>query len=275
MVLGVATLACVACVPASEPLPPAGAFGFVTEPSPATRGEPFVTSDGWTVRVETLVLQIDVSATPQDTRRSSRRSETYRIDASQSAEVFARSLPVGPARGTIGLASNYIGDGSYRYEDRTEVLGVSPEVNARFQVPADGSSYSTGTYRSTNGPSLLLVARAAKEGHVVQVDLALEIDGQDSGASAGEVVANGFTAAHVHVFAEALFTDASTGMLRFDDLAAVDDDHDGRITGQELVSTGTSTSCPGCNTSSSGVGGPSGTSIFAAFRQRCDGLFGP
>jgi hypothetical protein len=128
-------------------------------------------------------------------------------------------------------------------------------------VPADGSSSSTGTYRSTNGPSLLLVARAEKEGHVVHVDLALEIYGQDSGRSSGEVVGNGFTAAHVHVFAEALFTDAKTGMLRFDDLATIDDDHDGRVTGQELVAYG--------------VSGPYGTSLFDLFHQRCDRLFGP
>jgi hypothetical protein len=267
-------LAFAACVPASEARPPAGAFGFVTEPSPATRGEPFVTSDGWTIRVETLAMQISVSAKPADGSGpySYGRSDTYRIDASKSAEVFARELPVGAATGTLGLASNYIGDGSFRRSESTEVIGLSPELDARFEQPADGTPYET-TYGSRNGPSIVLVAQGERDGRIVRLDLSLDVysSASPSGAS-GEVVANGLTSASVHVAAEALFHDPGSTSLRFDDLAAADRNGDGRVSGQELVDPANSTtSCVVCGS----AGSTQTTTLFEIFRKRCDGLFVP
>ncbi|MDB4938466.1 MAG: hypothetical protein JWP87_5438 [Labilithrix sp.] len=270
LVLVLASLS--SCVPASEELPPAGAFGFVTDPSPAARGEPIVTSDGWTIRIETLALNVGVMATPSDmsSGRYYGSSEAFRIDASQSVQVFTRSLPLGPASGSISLTNNYLYEGSSRRSNsNAEVVGLSPEVNARFEVRADASTYPPSTYSPGNGPSVLLIARAERAGRVLQIDLSLDVYASTSGPSAsGDVLANTLTAAPVHVVAEALFTDVLSRVLLFDDLAAADLDHDGRLTGQELAAG--RVVCGDCSDVR-----PTTQTLFDTFRERCGGLLVP
>jgi len=231
-----ACLVCAACVPASEAAPPAGAFGFVTEPSPATRGEPFVTRDGWTVRIERLALQVSVMAFPVDDRDYYRygSSDTYRFDASKSVTVFARAVPTGPATGTMRL-TGYYGYGRNSDDERTEILGLPPEVNARFGVAADARQYS-GDYVSYAGPSALLVVRAENAGRVIVVDLTLALSSYYSEQEhlGREVVADALVTVPASIVAETLFMDESSRDLRFDDFAAADANGDGRVSGQEL-----------------------------------------
>ncbi len=267
----VAILACAACVPASEALPPAGGFGFVTEPTPATRGESFVTSDGWTVSIETIAMHISVSAetTQKDSVHFGNRTETYRIDASKSVVVYTRAIPVGAVSGGIGLTSNYVGDGNFREneDDYVTNANLSGELNARFKRVADASPYQ-GDY-APYGPSLVIVARAEKGDVVMRLDAAMDVYSgslNDRGRFQGEVIADTLATTPVTIRGEALF-EGPPGVLTFDDLAAADLNNDGYITGPELAVK--PESCRDC-----GVDDYRGTSsLFERLRLRCAGLF--
>jgi hypothetical protein len=223
------------CVPASEEAPPAGAFGFVTEPSPASRHEPFVTSDGWTVRVEMLVLQVGVSANSTgggNSRGSYGSSELYRFDTSKRVEMFARAIPAGPAAASINLNPSYIGAGTDDYDDRVGSDDVPREVSQRFRIAADASSNQS----SYAGPSMLLVARADKGDRTIVIDLTFDFYATSMSESrfTGEVVGDALVNVPVVVSAEALFTDEISSATRFDDYAALDADGDGRLSPREI-----------------------------------------
>jgi hypothetical protein len=238
-----AALACASCVPASEALPPAGAFGFHTEPSPASRGEPFVTSDGWTIRIEKIAVQVNVSVSSEN--NSSGRyyggSSTFLFDATQVVDVYARAVAVGPATGNVNLTGSYLGDGRRPEDDededeRTEVIGLSPEARARFRAPADAHQ-SSGSYGSYSGPSMLLAVRAEKAGRVVAFDLTLGVhSGYAESKATGEVRKDALVTVPMGIVAEAFFFDDKTRDLRFDGFAAADADQDGIVTGPELGS---------------------------------------
>jgi hypothetical protein len=230
-----------ACVPASEPAPPAGALGFATEPSPATRGEPLVTADGWTVHVERLVLQVSVSAQPtnssngNDYYRHGGYGE-YRFDASQSAQLYARALDVGPASGHVMLSSTYIDSSPSSHDDDDMAnIGVDDATIARFRRTADVNQYPYQQYAAA--PSMLLVVRAENGAKIVTMDLTLAISGYSSDNAqqvVGDVRENALTAAPTTVTVESLFTDERTGLLQFDAFANADTNRDGTIDGAEL-----------------------------------------
>lgn len=102
-----AVVACslaIACVPASEKLRPAGAAGFVTEPSEATRGEPFHTRDGWRITLERFVLQVFVTATSIE--RGPISHDVHLFDATKWAvALYAPGVPVGPARASTSIST--------------------------------------------------------------------------------------------------------------------------------------------------------------------------
>ncbi len=229
------SLTVASCVPASEAAPPAGALGFVAEPSPATRGEPFVTSDGWTIRIEQFVLQVRVSTSSKERgakRPQTDSSETYRFDARKTTGLFARATPAGLASATLRLDGTYIDSGK-TYDADTEVLGVSPEVNARFRVRSDAPR---SDYAWPYGPTMFLTLRAKRADRVVIIDLALLLDGGTDPFDAPErnVVADTLVTMPIAIAAEALFVEDETRDLRFDDFAAADVNDDGILTGPEL-----------------------------------------
>ncbi len=239
----------VCCVPASEPAKPAGAIGFRTEPTAASLGEPFVTDDGWTVRVESFALQLRVSGSSVETTESrgytsDSDSAEYRIASTARAELFARALPVGVARFSVSLQGSYFySDSETSDSTRIESFGLSPAVAARFRTPADAAPVvwqSPVTY----GPSLVLAVRAVKGELRERFDLSLLTFSLTSEAGAsleasGEVRADALTTVPLTVAAEALFRDVRTGRLSFDDVASVDTDRNGTITGDELNATAT------------------------------------
>jgi hypothetical protein len=225
-----------ACVPASEPAPPAGAFGFVTEPSAASRGEPFVTRDGWTVRIEKVALQVSVSGHALDTsKRDAYGSyEAYRFDASKSIELYARAIPTGPATGGVSLSGTYLNSSS-KEDANVEVAGLSPQTSARFQTRSDVSSGSAG-YRSYSGPSLLLAVRAVRAERFIAFDLTFDVFsfGSDRAGPVRDVREDALVTVPLTVAAEALFEDEVTLALAFAEFAAADADGDGVVTGAEF-----------------------------------------
>lgn len=219
-----------ACVPASEEDAPAGAAGFDATPSAATQGEPFATSDGWSVRIEKLVFQVSVSASAE--RLGYGYSEPYVFDAQKPARVFARAIPVGPARVNMTLYGRYIGYSDNDYVDRVERINVDDETNARFSLPPDEGKQS----EYTPGPSVLIAVRAERGGSVVRLDAALNIT-----ASAPPSLEEKF-GVPVEVTEDAVATaempiDAATFFPVFDDVARSDTDGDGTVSADELAAS--------------------------------------
>jgi hypothetical protein len=238
-------VASASCVPASEPADPAGAIGFVTEPTAATQGAPFLTDDGWTVRIEVLAVQLHVSASTSGgegfTGGYSGDYAEYRFGASERTEIFGRGLDVGPASATVSLGGGYVGD-DFGGDDRVETLGLAPEIVARFRRPTEVTRAALSYPTYSAGPSVVFVARAERAGRVVRVDFTIDASSYTTSGQptiTGDVRADAVTLAPLVVAGEALFTDDSSGRLAFDDFAAADGDGDGIVTGADVSATST------------------------------------
>ena len=232
----------VACVPASEEAAPKGAFTIVTQPSPATRGEPFVTSDGWTIRVETLVLLSWFDSFPSDKVGIQGEGGEWLFRATTPIEAVVRAIPIGPTTAMLRLG---FGGGSETFtNNRTTLLGADAATEARFKAPADGEPPSEGDCTTSPndcsfslGPSFWVKATATRDGRRIALDLALLAHGfKDELRIPTEVRANTTTPVPVAVLAEQFFTNPA-GALVFDDIAAADRDNDGRVSVEELLTT--------------------------------------
>jgi hypothetical protein len=247
--LSILLLGAVSCVPATEDPPPKGAAGVLTEPSPGSRGEPFVTMDGWTVRVEAFALNVNVYAYAQENERGGSYSggggEGYLVNGAAKAEVFVPALLPGPYNVNASLATPtaYEGKISGDYDN----LGLPPHLERRMLTVIAGARDQWGYER---GPSVVIIARAQKLDRVVVFDASIPWTSSSSSFPSSprsgltvEVRANAPALAHLDVSAEALFN--RNGSLAFDDLAEADGNGDGRVTESELA--GVPAECPSCH----------------------------
>lgn len=158
-----------ACVPASEKLPAAGALGFVTEPTPVTQGEPFVTSDGWTIRIHELTLRtsFDVYSTSDEDGGglAIMASDRFRFDARRKAEFFTPGIKTGPGYATLSLEGSYIRGRDFRPNESSDPM------RARFRTAAD--IYSNCILDPSTGPSVQVAVGAWKDGRTITFDLTL------------------------------------------------------------------------------------------------------
>jgi hypothetical protein len=216
-----------ACVPASEEHPAAGAAGFETSPSPQTQGETFTTADGWNLTVEKLFIQMSVSASPVNLGYGT--SEPYVFDAQKPARIFARALPVGPARVTATFYGRYIGYSDNDYFDRVERINVDDDTNARFnRLPDEGQESEY-----TPGPSVLLVVRAERDGRVVTLDMALNVTSSIA-SRLDQYFGDTVDVQEDTLASVSLPINAETFFPVFEDVAASDANGDGEVTAQEL-----------------------------------------
>lgn len=267
-------LALAGCVPASEPHEPAGAAGFVTEPSPASRGEPFTTDDGFTLHFEELVLQAYTSVSPAERveRSYSAGTDRFRWNARDRVELFATALFVGPWRVRVelydGLSSS--SDESDDVVDR----GVDPKLARRFRESADEGEEEQLDFgiRLRHGPAALIILRAEKDGRSVRLDAAigpsLYSTGNLDGGPAFDVQANALVVRPLAISAERLFLGTTTQGQRFEfePFAAADGDGDGHVTTDELRNV--TVSCPNCPVlGAQPPGGPKGT-LLDVLRSR-------
>lgn len=267
----VLALAVAACVPASEALPPAGAAGYTTEPSAAARGEPFVTSDGWTVRIQELVFQASVGATPLSRDDiddpyggSYGGSELYRWNARDRVDLFTPGLRLGDWSVSVSLRGLYrYGGKDDNYDDRLVSYGIDEALAFRFRPVESGQrSY-------VEGPSFLVIARGEKAGRVVTLDVALSADVTFSSTSlpySGPRLAvreDSLTSAPLRVAGEVLF---SSG-LGFEAIASADADGDGRVDEAELA--GVTTRCCGLGNT------PTKTTLADALAKNAGGALQP
>lgn len=267
------------CVPATEQLAPAGAAGFVTDPSPASRGDPFMTDDGWTLRFEQAVLQGHAIATPMDPGdgdvSSPSDTDVFRWNARDRVEIYATALSVAPWRLSLKLHN---GRSLLDAENRDNVVdrGVDPRLARRFLQAADdgnSSSYLDGAI----GPVMVVVVRAEKDGHVVRLDAALSPNGATATGPgiepALDVRANALVAVPLPVSAERLFlTSSADGQhLEFEAFARADADGDGNLTTTELQSA--VVPCPTCPFDGKPGTKPTG-SLLALLRSRLSTVIG-
>ena len=223
-----------ACVPATEPVRPAGAAGFAIAPSEAAAGEPF-SNDGWTLRFEKLVIRAAVAASPTDPSDGSYGSaETWLFDAQKGVEVYARALSVGPARVELALNGGYLGSNAPEFGDVTSI-DVAPEDAARFARTPDGyAPQATDTRNLFEGPAVLFVVRAERGSERLVMDLALAVWPTTRNVEEAPVLdvrANALVVAPLGAVPERLF---EGGFQRY---AAADVNHDGRIAAEELLAT--------------------------------------
>lgn len=232
-------LATTTCVPATDPRDPKGAAGVTTAPSPATRGEPFVTDDGWTVRIGALYLRALVTAeslkTTADTNAEGYASLTeYMFDARTPEEMWTPAIFEGPARVGLQLTPGYVlpeQTASFP-DDGTEVAGVPDDVRRRFYRAEEALSPFGDA--SSVAPALVFVATGEKDGARVVVDIAVSSSSDTGRPTAVDVVRDELRTVPFALSAEELFAFTGDGQKRFQPIADADRDHDGRVTAAEL-----------------------------------------
>lgn len=231
-----------ACVPASEKRPPAGAAGFTTEPSAAARGEPVTTADGWTVTFTKVVVQAYVNVYAVQgadlDQGFSGSNDVWLWNGSRPAEIFARELGAGPWEIGVNLMTHY---GSYEDGDDPVVnVGVSPSDEARFRMTADTTAFRDPidtTFSNNQGPNVLLALRAEKGSRVVSLDLswtAVSTYNTTETHVRRQVRADAVDLGPLLVEPERLLLEVDDA-LRFGPIAAADTNKDGWVTPEELA----------------------------------------
>ncbi|MBS2011807.1 MAG: hypothetical protein JST00_02740 [Deltaproteobacteria bacterium] len=225
----------------------------MTVPSPATRGEPFTTTDGWVVRMEKVALSVLVSSAPASSRAEGRGygSAGWLFDAATPVALYAPEIAVGSVRIGLALRGNYVFVGRQTQSDRRRIVGVSPEdVDRSNEAPEQGfdDPYVGAGGQSSfgEGPSILLRLRAERGGKVVTMDLRLAVSSFVDAARSGaivDVIEDDIVTRPAEIRIEELLRDGN-GRIAFSELAAADKDGDGRVTMPELRATTTTCKCP-------------------------------
>lgn len=241
-----------ACVPSTEDLDPHGAAGFRFEPTAATRGEPFETSDGYRVTVERLVVLLAVQATvldPNDSDNAYGSSDWVLADARGPAPVYCPGVPAGDVQLHAFLSQLVV----HSSEDPDPALAPgAADLLPRFRERADVRVELHGSPEFQQfgyGPSVLLVFHAEGHGKRYQANLTLEGTAGYSGEEGFgrvEVVGNQLATAPLQVRAEQLFIASAIGTQQddaeppaetapeFAPFARTDTNDDGIISGEEL-----------------------------------------
>lgn len=280
--ISVLALAIASCVPSGEETDPRGALGVVTVPSPASRGEPFVTTDGWTVRVEVLIAQVSIVGSANDPAASDALDQQVRETSHQGPYLFRASrpetfsapgLPVGPGTVRFPFGRLELGTRSTNEPHETEIRDVEPMHSARFLQPPDSLDPAFASPGSPAfGPSILLVARAAKGGQVVTIDLTFNGAFRPYDDITLEVRKNALNLARLTTAAENLFSGPTGYVIRcerddagalkpriptlsyatgplFGDFAGADMDGDGKLSAAELRRPIVAPRCECCSSS--------------------------
>lgn len=233
-----------ACVPATVDENPRGAIGVKLRPSAATRGEPFTTTDGWTIRVTKTALMVHIGAASVEAYGTSSHGEptTAFVPGDLEWEGVVRAIPVGQYSPAVSFAYRNFYRGVCEYcpepeEDRSDAL-----MRARFARPADGAAIEhclggvPDADCSLPGPSFWIVLTATRGARTVTLDLAFDPQSFFSERSAGpllQIKRNDIVGAEVVVAVERLFA-GRDGELVFDDLAEADTNLDGVLSPVEL-----------------------------------------
>ena len=273
-------LLAIACVPSTVETNPAGGIEVRVHPSAASRGEPFTTSDGWTVTVERLAVQGDFVATSLK-GDGVHGAFTFSTATEQSLVIVA--VPVGVAVVTPALSGRLIGgEAPMVLSDAPASHGIDADLNARFERLADSSTgsgdasptstvlFDGGPIKLEQGPAFVLAAHGSKGDRTVRFDLSVADFESPSGATL-KVAADALTPVDFTAHAEALFGREDDGAVIFDDIVAADTDGDGVVSPAELRKT-FDIHCPGCTpvqrAEGAGAARASGLSLPTLFGNR-------
>lgn len=224
------------CVPPGAQPDPRGAIGVTAEPSAATRGEPFVTTDGWTVRIERLVLFAMLTAVEANATEGEPAEGLFLWNAGERTELILRAVRAGPRvvqaqlQGEVHFSVEGSPPSFYTNMD------VDPALEDRFRLPPDGLE-AADVGRFPKQPGVLLAVRAEKGDRSIRLDVSLV--GRDAKLRQPiEVRADTITFVELEVLAERLFIlDPETESTGIQEIADADHDGDGVVTGAELRET--------------------------------------
>jgi hypothetical protein len=237
--LALLALLALRCVPDGAPVEPRGAIGITTDPSPATRGEPFTTQDGFKVTIRRLIVFAMFNAVPPNARGSidgevAERLFLWNASNPRRAEekiLILRAIPVGDR----SLRYNLQGRGKFIIEgaERSFYLNVDVDkaTEDRFRQPPEGiEDIALDPESPPMQTGMLLTARLENEKNQTTIDLDMTLLGQGERNTQQivNVAASALTPATWKIFAERFFAEGGQ------DIANADTNHDGRVTGQEL-----------------------------------------
>ena len=222
-----------ACVPTSAESEPKGAIGYTVTATPASKGAPLQTEDGFVITIERLVVDLSVGVSVrQGTRTTSAPGKDNGLifPSTTSATIFARAVPVGSWSVALYFGSRFAAGDLGTAEVST--LDLLADEQQRFATGADGSSIR-GEPRWK--PNLLLVARGTRGARTTRINLAFYIGGgfgrQREGTSV--VRANELVTSPATIRGEKLFA-SPLGPARFESFEQADRDLDGVLTAEEL-----------------------------------------
>ena len=193
-----------ACVPSTDDLTPHGAAGFRLAPSPATRGEPFDTVDGYRITFDRVVALVSIQASVTDPDPENDEyggGDWVLFDARSPEPVYCPGLPVGEVELSLYFSQLLVGD-----ED--EAPAVDPGVEAllpRFRLRPDlRSAFFIDQDMISYGPSLLVELHAEGHGRRFEMSLTLEASVGASGITRVTVPENDVVTTPLRIEAEEL-----------------------------------------------------------------------
>lgn len=243
----------VACVPATVELEPRGAVGVRIVPTAGSRGEPFVSADGWSIRVTTFAVALELSAGEvSEGGVSSFGGTQMNIDGSEPADGIVRALPAGREQSAlVNLPYRSIARGVCYSCYGIELDTFTPEMRARFLqtvYPAPQCEFADPFTAVTEdrvgagdcmqqGPNVWIVVEATRGDRRLTLDVALDAyvyRYMEATSSPLLVTRDSVVFTQMSLSAERIFA-LDDGVVRFDEYAAADADGDGRITFLELI----------------------------------------
>jgi hypothetical protein len=214
---------------------PRGAAGAILEPSGATRGEPFATNDGWTVRIETLALHGTLTAAPRtfadggSAGSGSFEGGAFLWNGALRAELVVPAISTGFIDLSLVLHGKR-GVGKPVSISSFENVNVDQATAERLVEPPEIVDRRVGP------PSFVVAGRAEKAARLIRFDWTVTGTANEVTAPL-EIRADDVSFIHVEVAAESLF--AGNDATGFDAFALADEqgDRDGRVTVVELRAT--------------------------------------
>ena len=222
-----------ACVPTTDESEPKGAIGYTVDATPASKGAPLQTEDGFVITIERMVVDLSVGVLfRQGTLTTSGPVEDNGLlfPATTSATIFARAVPVGSWSVSLQFGSRF-GQGD---QGKSEVatLDLASGEAQRFAAAADVASRRSDPPLQ---PNLLLVARGTRGSRTTRFNIAFHIWDVFLQAREGTRVvrANELVTSPAKLRGEMLFS-SPTGAVRFASFEQADRDLDGVLTVEEL-----------------------------------------
>jgi hypothetical protein len=244
LIVAVLCLTSFACVPATEDPPPRGAVGFSIEPSSESRGAAWKTDDGYTLRVEKILLSVTVSRVFNAGIDSNSYGSADHVlyNAAKPTEILMRALPVGMIRAncTFESLSYYdLKEGSRSLELRS--IAETDLARLRPKAPRFESS-DNSTYTAPFAGYLSMTAEKDGRRWTLETLLFSSYEEPDEKAESFTVTKDALDSRKREFHVEELFRDATPNAAgsrpaAFAPFIRADSNNDNVISEQELQST--------------------------------------